>query len=95
LPTRVQYFVWYAIAGDPQPTRAAIDAMMAEIAHRTGVTGRLLVRHDRPGTWMEIYEDVADAVGFEREIAAVALRHDLSRLLVGGMRHVEAFVAVD
>lgn len=95
MPTRVQYFVWYAIAGDPQPTRVAIDAMMAEIARRTGVTGRLLIRHDQPSTWMEIYENVADAVGFEREIAAAALRHDLSQLLVGGMRHVEAFVAVD
>ena len=95
MPTRVQYFVWYAIAGDAQRTRAAIDAMMAEIARRTGVTGRLLIRRERPGTWMEIYDNVADAEGFEREIAAVALRHDLSQLLVGGMRHVEAFVAVD
>jgi hypothetical protein len=95
LPTHVQYFVWYAIAGDPQPTRAAIDAMMADIARRTGVNGRLLVRRDQPSTWMEIYENVADAVGFEREIAIVALRHELSRFIIGGTRHVEAFVAAD
>jgi len=95
LPTHVKYFVWYAIAGDPQPTRAAIDEMMSDIARRTGVTGRLLVRHDQPGTWMEIYENVADAEGFEREIDAAALRHDLSRLIIGGTRHVEPFVAAD
>jgi hypothetical protein len=95
LPTHVQYFVWYAIAGDPQPARAAIDAMMADIARRTGVIGRLLVRRDQPGTWMEVYENVADAVGFEREIAVVALSHDLSRFIKGGARHVEAFVAAD
>ena len=95
MPTHVQYFVWYAIAGDPQATRAAIDAVMADIARRTGVNGRLLVRRDQPGTWMEIYEDVADAVSFEREIAIVALRHNLSRLIIGGTRHVELFVAAD
>ncbi len=95
MPTHVQFFVWYAIAGDPQPTRAAIDAMMADIARRTGVNGRLLVRRDQPGTWMEIYENVADAVGFEREIAIVARRHKLSRFIFGGTRHVEAFVAAD
>ncbi len=89
----VHYFVWYEIAGDAAPARAAIDAMMADIARATGVAGRLLVRRDRNATWMEIYEDVADPAGFEREIAAALRRHDVVRLLAGGARHVEAFVA--
>jgi hypothetical protein len=89
----VHYFVWYEIAGTAAPARAAIDAMMVDIAHATGVTGRLLVRRDRPATWMEIYEGVADPAGFEREAADALVRHDVARYLADGTRHVEAFVA--
>ena len=91
----VHYFVWYEIAGDAAAARAAIDAMMADVARATGITGRLLVRRDRKATWMEIYEDVADPAGFEREIADALVRHDVARLLAGGARHVEVFVAAD
>ena len=91
----VHYFVWYDIAGDAAAARAAIDAMMADIARATGITGRLLVRRDRKATWMEIYEDVADPVHFEREFADALVRHGIAQLLVGGARHVEAFVAAD
>jgi hypothetical protein len=42
---------------------------------------------------MEIYEDVADPAGFEREIADAVVRHGVARFLAGGARHVEAFVA--
>jgi Domain of unknown function (DUF4936) len=91
----VHYFVWYEIAGDAAAARAAIDAMMADIARATGVTGRLLVRRDRSATWMEIYEGVADPAGFEREMADACVRHEVARLLLGGARHVEAFVASD
>ncbi len=33
-----------------------------------------------PATWMEIYEDVADPAGFEREIADALVRHGVARL---------------
>ena len=89
----VHYFVWYEIAGDRSPARAAIDAMMTDIARATGVSGRLLVRRDRTATWMEIYEGVADPARFEREIADALVRHGVVRFLAGGARHVEAFVA--
>jgi len=46
----VHYFVWYEIACDVAPARAAIDAMMADIARATGVRGRLLMRRDRSAT---------------------------------------------
>jgi Domain of unknown function (DUF4936) len=91
----VEYFVWYGISGDPLATRVAIDGMMTDVARRTGVSGRLLVRHNKSDTWMEIYERVADPVAFEREITSAALRHDLARFITGGARHVEAFVAAD
>jgi hypothetical protein len=88
----IQYFVWYEVAGDPQRARAAIDAMMADVARTTGIRGRLHVRRDLPTTWMEIYADVADAAGFEEELAAAAKRHDVAQH-TSGARHVEAFVA--
>jgi hypothetical protein len=34
-PMAVQFFVWYEIAGDPQRARAAVDAMMADVAQHT------------------------------------------------------------
>ena len=91
----VHFYVWYEIVGDAASARAAIDAMMADIARATGVTGRLLVRRDRKTTWMEVYEGVADPAGFEREIADAFVRHNVARFLTGGVRHVEAFVAAD
>ena len=51
------------------------------------------MRHGEPVTWMEIYEDVANPVAFERELAAAARSHDVARFIAGGARHVEAFVA--
>ena len=93
MPPHIHYFVWYGITGDPRPIREAIDAMMADVARGTGITGRLLVRHGEPVTWMEIYEDVANPVAFERELAAAARSHDVARFIAGGARHVEAFVA--
>jgi hypothetical protein len=90
----VQFFIWYEVAGDPVRARAAVDALMADVARTTGIRGRLHVRCDRPTTWMEIYADVADAAGFEDEIAAAVKRHDVMQH-TGGTRHVEAFVAAD
>jgi hypothetical protein len=90
----VQYFIWYEIAGDRLRARAAVDALMADVARTTGIRGRLHVRRDRPTTWMESYADVADAAGFEDEIAAAVRRHDVMHH-TGGARHVEAFVAAD
>ena len=48
-----------------------------------GVTGRVLVRRDDPRTWMEIYEHVADARLFERELAAGVARHEVAALRRG------------
>jgi Domain of unknown function (DUF4936) len=93
LTHRIHYYVWYHVASDVPAIRVAVAEMMADVAGRTGIAGRLLVRRDEPATWMETYEDVVDAATFERELAAAVLRHDLARLVAGGDRHVEAFVA--
>jgi hypothetical protein len=91
----VHFFIWYEIAGDPRTARAAIDAMMVEVARATGIHGRLLTRRDRPTTWMEIYADVTDAPRFERAIAEAVVCNAIARHIGGGGRHVEAFVAPD
>ena len=87
------YYVWYKVAADPPGARAAVDAMMADVARRTRTAGRLLLRRDEPDTWMEIYEGVAESALFERELAAAVLRHCIARFIAVDGRHVEAFVA--
>jgi len=92
--TRVtHYYIWYRVAGDPVAARAKVDALLADLFLRAGVTGRVLVRRDDPRTWMEIYEHVADVPLFERELAAGIARHDVTRCAEDGVRHAEPFVA--
>jgi len=89
----VHFYVWYRVNGDPATVRAAIDAVLRDLALRTHVSGRVLVRRDDPRTWMEVYEHVGDAPLFERELAAAVLRHGIAGLVEGGQRHAEPFVA--
>ena len=93
MQTIVHYYVWYRVTADPLGARAAVDAMMTDVARRTGIAGRLLLRRDEPDTWMEIYEGVADPARFERELAAAVQRHGIARFIAVDGRHVEAFVA--
>jgi Domain of unknown function (DUF4936) len=88
----VHFYVWYHASGDISALRAAVDDMMADVAARTGIVGRLLLRRDERRTWMEVYERVTDADQFERALADAVARHDLARVIEGGVRHVEAFV---
>ncbi|HQR10488.1 MAG TPA: DUF4936 family protein [Casimicrobiaceae bacterium] len=90
--------------GNTNSFRIAIEAVLADVRGRTGVAGRLLVRtaldgtlarRDEADTWMEVYDDVADPVAFERELAAALRRHDIARFVPEGDRHIEAFVALN
>ncbi len=87
------YYLWYRVAGDPATARRAIDAVLRDLAIQCGVQGRVLVRRDDPRTWMEIYENVADAAAFEQALAAAVQRHDAARFAEAGTRHAEPFVA--
>ena len=86
------YFVWYRLAGDACEARAAVTAMMLDVAADCGVVGRLMKRTDDPSTWMEGYETVDDPVAFERVLAEALERHGALAYADGG-RHVERFVA--
>lgn len=85
------YFVWYRVPGDAAAARAAVNALMQDLARHTGVTGRLLMRADTPPTWMEAYECVADADAFDSAYAAATARHAVAAHAPEG-RHVERFV---
>ncbi|MBK9115389.1 MAG: DUF4936 family protein [Betaproteobacteria bacterium] len=87
------YYIWYRVGGDAAAARAAVDAVLHDVFEHAGVAGRALVRRDDPGTWMEVYEHVADGALFERALAAAVARHGLAQHAEGGVRHVEPFVA--
>ena len=86
------YYVYYRSAAAPASVREAVIAMQATLARATGVQGRLLRRVEDDGTWMEIYESVADPERFERELTVAAAGARLEALLApGATRHVERF----
>lgn len=86
------YYVYYRSAAAPAAVREAVVAMQAAVARTTGVQGRLLRRVDDDGTWMEIYESVADPERFERELAAAGARLE-ALLAPGATRHIERFTS--
>ncbi|MSQ72113.1 MAG: DUF4936 family protein [Betaproteobacteria bacterium] len=72
--------------------RARALEVFQDVVHETGVAGRLMRRRDDPGTWMEVYEGVADVATFEAALAASVLRRDFTHLLAPGeMRKNEIF----
>jgi IMP cyclohydrolase len=80
------YYVYYRVETGRLPAlRAEVERLFGVVERATGVRGRWLRRRDEPGTYMEVYEDVADDAAFEalleREAAALGLE-----------RHVERFV---
>lgn len=86
------FYVWYRVAGDACEARAAVTAMMLDLAENCGVVGRLMKRADDPSTWMEVYESVDDPPSFEHALALAVAQHD-AVLFADGGRHVERFVA--
>lgn len=85
------YFVWYHVAGDPAAARGAVNGLMQDIAMKTGVIGRLLMRPEVPPTWMEVYESVADAPSFDAAYAEAVARNGVAAHAPEG-RHLERFV---
>ena len=86
----LNYYVWYRQSGDAGCARAAITAMMLDVALSTGVAGRLFERADDACTWMEVYEDVDDRRAFERRLARAVKEHAADQY-VQGERHLECF----
>lgn len=86
------YYVWYQVTdADDRELEQAVRGLQARLACRTGVAGRLLKRRDRPDTWMEVYEAVAEPIAFERELQALVDQFDIE-VRLADRRHVECFI---
>jgi Domain of unknown function (DUF4936) len=80
------YYVYYKIAPDQaQMVRGKVLSLFEAIEKQCGVRGRWMRRRDDPSTYMEVYEDVQDAAGFE-----AALKREGAKL--GVERKLERFV---
>ena len=90
---RTEYYVWYRMTGDARAAFTAATRVLADVAARTGIAGRLLHRRDDTGVWMEVYDAVTDATAFEHALAAAVTAHGIAHFALDGIRHVEAFVA--
>lgn len=82
----MNYYVYYKVApARAEETRAAIEALFAKVEREFGVRGRWMRRRDDPATYMEVYEDVADATAFEalleRETARLGLERRTERFV--------------
>jgi hypothetical protein len=92
----LSYFVYYRIRADADRDQALtrIRAMQASLHARTGVRGRLMMRHGDAATWMEVYEAVSDPTGFDAALQQeVAAANVLELIEPGSARHVEPFSA--
>jgi len=89
------YYIYYRVADDDVETETQVRAMQARLACRSGVSGRLLKRRDDPHTWMEIYENVADSIDFERQLARAVSEFDVDMFLAGDGRRVTERFAGD
>ncbi len=90
----VHYYIWYRMHGNHADAQRVIATLLDDVAARTAVRGRVLVRRDDPTTWMEIYEGVTAPEDFEHALAEAAACHGAAAIAENGSRHVEVFVAV-
>jgi hypothetical protein len=86
------YYVWYRVSQDEGAAELAVRTMMARLACRTGVTGRLLKKCDESRLWMEVYEGVVEPGFFERSLGQALDEFDVEMFL-DGARRTECFLA--
>ena len=80
------YYVYYRIAPDRAAgLRKDVERLFDLVEASTGVRGRWMRRRDDPGTYMEIYENIADDAAFEalleREAAGLGLERQVERFV--------------
>jgi hypothetical protein len=82
----VNYYVYYKIdSSRAAALRPQVQALFETVKRQFGVQGRWMRRRDDPATYMEVYEDVADASGFEalleREGAKLGIARKVERFI--------------
>ncbi|OGA87621.1 MAG: hypothetical protein A3G27_18790 [Betaproteobacteria bacterium RIFCSPLOWO2_12_FULL_66_14] len=87
------YYIYYNVApAQAERVRSAVTELQRSLAASAGIAGRLLCRRDKPQTWMEIYENVADEAAFEAVLERELARLQFSSLLgPGSSRCTEVF----
>jgi len=87
------YYVYYRVQPDKADAcEPRIRDLLASVRKATGISGQLMRKRGESNLWMEIYLNVVDDAGFERELAeAVARLKAQEFLLAGTPRHVECF----
>jgi len=87
------YYIYYRVA--PEKAAASepqIRALLETVRKATGVRGRLMKKRNEPNLWMEVYENVADELKFEWELAEAVEHLKVQELLLPGTpRHIECF----
>lgn len=85
-----QYYIWYRVERDDAETERAVLGMMARLACRSGIQGRLMKKRAEPGLWMEVYEGVVDVAAFDLGLKQMVDQYDLG-MFIDGNRHAECF----
>jgi hypothetical protein len=89
----VWYYIYYRVAAQRVDEAAhAVRRVLEHVEAHTGIAGRRLCRRDDPLMWMEVYESVGDAAGFERALAQAVDASGLGACLDAGARSTERFV---
>lgn len=82
-------YIYYKVTPQNEnAVRAAAHDLIAAIARSSGIAGRLLCRRDKPDTWMEAYEGVADPETFLAAIDNELVRVRFADLLGPDARRV-------
>ena len=87
------YYIYYKVPPEREAQlKPAVEELQRLLAARTGVKGRLLCRRDKPETWMEVYEPVAEDTEFLATLEAELERVRFAELLGTDVpRHTEIF----
>jgi hypothetical protein len=87
-------YIYYKIdAAQAAVARRVLERMVAEIAARAAIVGRLLHRREDALTWIEVYEPLTDAAQLKRLLDEAVERYGARRFLASGSARVkEEFV---
>lgn len=91
-PALHHYYIYYRVnKQDAAEAETLVRSMQARLACRSGISGRLLKKHDEPNLWMEVYEDVNEPEGFGRLLDQALDEFDVC-MFIDGPRKTECFI---
>ena len=93
MPARLGYYIYYRVAPEHAAgLEARVRTLQSALAAETTIAGRLMKKRGEPLLWMEVYEGVGDAAGFEQALERLAQEHRVAEALQpGSQRRTECF----